>query len=182
MQRQLLVLLLAVIPPLADAATIYKWVDASGVTHYSDQPYPGAQKMTVEAAQTYAAPPPPASPAPARVPPAAQAAKPYSLCEIAIPTTDQVYFAVQSVSARLRVQPQLRPEDRVVVVYDGKRSPEINAGSGEFTLTPTYRGTHTVGAIVEDAHGAKQCEAAPVTFHVRQPSIYGPNKPTTPRR
>jgi len=67
-------------------------------------------------------------------------------------------------------------------VYDGKRMPEVNATGGEFTLAPTYRGTHTVGAVVEDARGAAQCTAPPVTFHVRQPSIYGPNKPAVPRR
>jgi len=45
---------------LALAATVYKWVDENGVTHYSDQPHPGAQKVTVAAPQTYSAPPPPA--------------------------------------------------------------------------------------------------------------------------
>ena len=181
MQRSILLVVLLALPLLSSAAAVYKWVDAQGVTHFSDQPFPGAQKVTVEAAQTYAAPQPPAAPSTARAP-ATAPAKPYNLCEIAIPTNDQVYFAVQSVGARLRVQPQLRADDRVVVVYDGKRMPNISAAGGEFTLTPTYRGTHTVGAVVEDAHGAKQCEAPSVTFHVRQPSIYGPNKPATPHR
>ena len=27
------------------AAVIYKWTDAQGVVHYSDQPVPGAQKI-----------------------------------------------------------------------------------------------------------------------------------------
>ena len=181
MQRSIPALLLCLLPLAAGAAAVYKWVDADGVTHYSDQPFPGAKKVTIESAQTYSAPPPPAVTAPARAAPPAST-KPYSLCEIAIPTTDQVYFAVQSVNARLRVQPDLRAEDRVVVVYDGKRMPEISSSGGAFTLAPTYRGTHTVGAIVEDSHGAPQCTAPPVTFHVRQPSIYGPNKPAVPRR
>jgi hypothetical protein len=177
--RSLVFFLLCLIPPAAGAAVVYKWVDKDGVTHFSDQPYPGAQQLTVGAAQTYAAPPPSAvAPTP---PAAAPAAKPYDLCEIAIPTSDQVFFSVQSVAARLRVQPDLRPGDRVVVFYDGKRMPQINAAAGQFTLSPTYRGTHSVAAIVEDARGVQQCEAAPVTFHVRQPSILAPNRVRPPR-
>ena len=37
----------------AVAATVYKWVDENGVVHYSDQPHPNAQKIHVQAAQTY---------------------------------------------------------------------------------------------------------------------------------
>ena len=173
-----LIFLLGLIPLAAGAAVVYKWVDKDGVTHFSDQPSPGAQKLTVDAAQTYAAPPPPAV---APTQPAALAAKPYDLCEIAIPTSDQVFFSVQSVAARLRVQPDLRPEDRIVVFYDGKRMPQINAAGGQFTLSPTYRGTHSVAAVVEDARGVQQCQAAPVTFHVRQPSILAPNRVRPPR-
>jgi hypothetical protein len=39
----------------AVSATVYKWVDADGVTHYTDQPHAGAQKMQLQGAQTYSA-------------------------------------------------------------------------------------------------------------------------------
>ena len=37
------------------AATVYRWVDENGVTHYSDQPHENAEKVTVAAPQTYSA-------------------------------------------------------------------------------------------------------------------------------
>ncbi len=39
----------------ASAATVYKWVDDNGVTHFSDQPNPKAQKLEMAGAQTYGA-------------------------------------------------------------------------------------------------------------------------------
>src|ERR1700750_1138889 len=35
------------------SATVYKWVDENGVTHFSDQPNPKAEKLTISGAQTY---------------------------------------------------------------------------------------------------------------------------------
>ena len=35
------------------AATVYKWVDDKGVTHFSDQPNPGAAKVHVDSPQSY---------------------------------------------------------------------------------------------------------------------------------
>jgi hypothetical protein len=42
----------------AQAAVVYRWVDADGVVHYSDQPVPGAQKIITAGKQLngYAAP------------------------------------------------------------------------------------------------------------------------------
>ena len=41
---------------VAQAGKLFKWVDANGVTHYSDVPADGAQSVTVEGAQSYHAP------------------------------------------------------------------------------------------------------------------------------
>ena len=35
------------------AATVYRWVDDDGVVPYSDQPHPNAEKMQVNAAESY---------------------------------------------------------------------------------------------------------------------------------
>src|SRR5437660_1912233 len=43
------------------SATLYKWVDADGITHYSDRPAPRAQQVHIAAAQTYKSTPAPAS-------------------------------------------------------------------------------------------------------------------------
>ena len=38
------------------ATTLYRWVDAQGVVHYSDTPQPGAQEIQIQPPQTYRAP------------------------------------------------------------------------------------------------------------------------------
>src|SRR6202035_892894 len=53
--RSRLFTLMLLVCSLAAAATVYKWVDEHGVVHYSDQPHPNAQKMSVQSAQTYKA-------------------------------------------------------------------------------------------------------------------------------
>jgi Domain of unknown function (DUF4124) len=39
--------------PGSGATTLYRWVDAQGVVHYSDTPQPGAQKLQIAPAQTF---------------------------------------------------------------------------------------------------------------------------------
>ena len=34
-------------------ATVYRWTDEQGIVHYSDQPHANAEKLHVNAAQTY---------------------------------------------------------------------------------------------------------------------------------
>ncbi len=58
--------LLLALSPLCLAASIYKWVDAQGVTHFDAQPPPG-QKATV-ISPAIATPPPPRPEVPASTP------------------------------------------------------------------------------------------------------------------
>jgi len=166
---------------LALAATVYKWVDEQGVTHYSDQPYPGAKKIDVQAAQTYTAPPPATQPAAASPRTASgSGSPPYRTCELFRPTPDEVLFNVSSITAKLRLDPSLRAGDKVAIALDGKRMTGMPTTGEEFTLTPVYRGTHTVVALVEDSQGKNVCQTVPVTFHVRQASLLAPGSPTRP--
>lgn len=41
-------LLALLLPALAAAADVYRWTDAQGTVHYSDQPHPGASAVTVD--------------------------------------------------------------------------------------------------------------------------------------
>jgi hypothetical protein len=159
------------------AATIYKWVDEKGVTHYSDQPHDKAQKVEVNSAQTYTP-----TPVGATSPSASRAAptEAYSVCEIASPDNDEVFFNTQIVSASVRLDPALQSGHRVAIALDGKRVSDSYSGT-EFTLQPVYRGTHSVMAVVEDAStGQAVCTTSAVTFHVRQPSDIAPNRANRP--
>ncbi len=81
---------------LADngTTTVYKWVDAQGVVHYSDQPHPNAQKLEVRGAQTFSALPvlpSSSSAAPAEAQPAGPA---YDNCAITQPADQQMLMNV----------------------------------------------------------------------------------------
>jgi hypothetical protein len=52
------------IGPLAQAAQIYKWVDAQGVTHFDAQPPAGQQAQEIHTQKAVSAPPPASQPAP----------------------------------------------------------------------------------------------------------------------
>ena len=166
----------------ASAATVYKWVDEHGVTHYSDQPQPGASKVQVEGVQTYATgaqAPQSASAAPPA--PGAAQPPPSSDCAIESPVADETFMNAYSVTGHLRIVPRLEPGERATVVLDGTPATNTDAG-GSFTLAQIERGTHTLSAQVETSSGQVRCRAPTVTFHVQQPSVQNPNNPNVPGR
>jgi hypothetical protein len=167
----------------AISATVYKWVDADGVTHYTDQPHPGAQKIQLQGAQTYSAaaaqrgPSAAAAQAPRRT---TTSAPVYSTCELTRPTNDEVFVNASSVPASVHVDPGLRSGDRVTVMLDGAPLPVNTPLDTEFVLSSVVRGTHALTTKVEDATGAVVCQSASVIFHVRQPSLLAPNQANRP--
>ena len=159
-----------------DQATVYKWVDAHGIIHYSDQPHPNAKKLTVAGAQTFSAPTPaevtaspeePARPAPARA---------YESCAITQPGDQQMLMNVYRTTAVVQTEPALRPGNTVNLYLDGRRLP----GSGPSFTFPVYRGQHSLSAVVVDSVGQIVCETSTVTFFVHQPSIKNPHNPVHP--
>jgi hypothetical protein len=162
---------------LADngTTTVYKWVDAQGVVHYSDQPHPNAQKLEVRGAQTFSsvAVPSSSSPAPAEAPPAGPA---YESCSIAQPTDQQMLMNVYNTTAVVQTSPPLRPGDLVHLFVDGK---QIQGSSTSFSF-PVFRGQHSVQTVIEDSTGQIVCETSSVTFFVHQPSVQNPANPVHP--
>ena len=116
--RALVFTLMCMLAAAASAATIYKWVDENGVTHYSDQPHPGAQKIQVQAVQTYKAPAAQRT-APYALRNAAPAGPVYSSCAVTRPTSQEMFQNTQTVPASVHVDPGLRAGDRVAVLLDG---------------------------------------------------------------
>jgi hypothetical protein len=161
---------------LADngTTTVYKWVDAQGVVHYSDQPHPNAQKLEVRGAQTFSSLPlPPSSSSPA---PETQPAGPaYDSCTIAQPADQQMLMNVYNTTAVVQTSPPLRPGDQIHLFVDGK---QIQGSSTSFSF-PVVRGQHSVQAVIEDSTGQIVCETSSVTFFVHQPSIQNPVNPVT---
>jgi hypothetical protein len=163
---------------LADngVTTVYKWVDAQGVVHYSDQPHPNAQKLEVRGAQTFSSLPAPqsTSSAPAEAPPSGPA---YDNCSITQPADQQMLMNVYNTTAVVQTSPPLRPGDQVHMFVDGK---QIQGSSTSFSF-PVFRGQHSVQAVIEDSTGQIVCETASITFFVHQPSVQNPQNPVHPR-
>lgn len=161
-------------------AQLYRWVDDKGVTHWSDRPVSGAEKVEVPAAQGFQPPPvqqrPAAAPSPASAAPAG--AVTYSSVEIVRPASDEAFVnggGVVDVAASL--SPALAAGHRTWFVLNGQRLEGPSPQATSATLTAD-RGTHTIAIEVVDAAGSVVASSAPVTFHVRQNSIANP--PTGP--
>ncbi len=175
--RRHLFTLMSLACSLALAATVYKWVDEKGVVHYSDQPHPNAQVVSVPAAQTYKAGEMPVAPGGPAVPPTPAQPPPYQGCAIAQPTDDQTFTNADSLSVIVRTDPALRPGDQIFLMLDGQPLNGGVATGSQFTLTPLDRGTHTLQAVVRDSAGALMCQTPGVTYNVHQPSILSPANP-----
>ena len=170
-------LFLAAAAATAVGGTItYRWVDTDGV-HYSDQPHPGAEQITLSRSQTYSNDPSEPSAAASGRP--ARAARDnaefrYDSCAVMQPAQDQVLINVESVTIAVQPQPPKRSADRVVLSLDGRAiEPESNEQQ-EFRIAPIERGTHTVAATVRGADGTNLCQSAALSFHVRQPTVGKP--------
>lgn len=162
----------------AGAADIWRWKDADGVVHYSDTPIPGAERVVVSGstprAETPAAPPA-VSEAPAEAPPP-QAVR-YSRCAVTQPANDESFFAVNTVSASVVIEPYLQSGHRIEVLLNGEPHEEWPPEGTTYTFTGLYRGSYTLAVRVLDANGRTVCSGAVSNFHVRQPSVLSPQSP-----
>jgi len=160
---------------IAVAAPTYRWVDVDGV-HYSDQPHPGAEIITLGTTQTY-------TPGPAVSATAGSSRKSanarvtsefrYDSCAVVEPAADQVLLDADAVTVVVALQPAKRSRDQVVLSFDGGEVKAAGPDQTEFRISPIDRGTHQVGAIVRDGSGRDLCQSPLVSFHVRQPSALG---------
>ena len=169
-------LCLVVAAAAAGGTTTYRWVDTDGV-HYSDQPHPGAEQITLSRSQAYSDNQSESSAAASARPVRAardNAEFRYDSCAVLQPAQDQVLINVESVTIAVQPQPPKRSADRVVLSLDGRAiEPESNEQQ-EFRIAPVERGTHTVAATVRGADGTNLCQSAALNFHVRQPTVGKP--------
>ena len=164
------------------STTLYKWVDADGVTHYSDRPEPGAQKVKIAAAQTYKGGAPPA--AASRPQPSAPAASvSSSRLEITNPENGAVLWNTGGrVEVGAALEPELADGHQLWFVVDGKTQQAASGGAASLELP---RGSHTLVASVTDATGKELISSAPISIVVQQTSIgqppQGPALPKPPK-
>jgi hypothetical protein len=87
------------------------------------------------------------------------------------PDNDVTFTNPESVSISVVMEPPLRSGDVVTLTIDGQPAGAPNTLS--YTMSPVYRGTHTVGVTVKNTVGQVLCNSTS-SFHVMQPSIYSP--------
>ncbi|MGA8706636.1 MAG: DUF4124 domain-containing protein [Steroidobacteraceae bacterium] len=163
------------------AATLYKWVDADGVVHYSDTPHAGAEKIQVSGAQTYHnTPVPEAAPAPSGGPATRTGSNAgYVSCAITRPGNDDNLFAPDAVQVSVSPSPGLQVGDSISVAMDGQPLPPVGDGT-RFVVESPERGAHTITAQIRGPDGSVLCNAAPVSFSVQRPSVNSPQSPVKP--
>lgn len=175
--RTALLLLLALaalgLSSTPSAADVWKWVDAKGVTHYSDQPVPGATKVEVRAGNISES----RSAEPASEPeqPAQTAAASYTTLEITQPQNGQsIVNTSGQVNVAISIQPAVNEVHRVSLYLDGRLVSGFPRNTLMYTLNEVPRGSHNVSAAVTDHTGKTLKESPLVEFTVRQESIAKP--------
>jgi hypothetical protein len=177
--RQMLMLALLVALP-AVATEVYRWIDADGQTHYSDQWRAGAEKIRIQESAVFSAPKVAPTAAQAGPGPAAPPARRYDSLEIASPAQEEVLWNIEGqLRVSVRVNPSLQPGDGLRLYLDGAAQ-DLPAGSTDAQLTEVFRGVHTLKAQVVDQAGSVLIESQPTTFAVRQTSIANPSRPVRP--
>ncbi|HKE46224.1 MAG TPA: DUF4124 domain-containing protein [Steroidobacteraceae bacterium] len=159
-------------------ATTYKWVDKNGVTHYSDTPAPGAEVVNLQSAQTFEATTPGTATS-SRTSTAPGAEVPaYTKLDLWKPENEETYTNTGNVvTARVRIEPDLRRSHTIWLYLDGKRVDGLPGAGDSFTLQNVFRGTHTLAAVVTDQQGKQLISSQTVTFYMHQASTQAPNRP-----
>lgn len=167
----------------ASATEVYRWVDADGQAHFSDQWRPGAEKIQIRESAVFSAPrvARDTGSGPSRP---ADATQRYQTLDIASPAQEEVLWNIEGqLRVSLRVAPALQPGHDLRLYLNGALQ-EMPRGSTEVQLTDVFRGTHTLRAEIVDAAGNILISSQPNTFTVRQTSIVNPSRPQvtpTPR-
>jgi hypothetical protein len=178
MRTALLVFALLAAPAFA-SQTVWKWVDDKGVTHYSDRPVQGAQRIEISvgsrADSTQPAPTSATSSSQGASAQSTPAMTGYRDFEIWKPGEDETITNTGgAVDVRLRFDPALRPGHSLYLYLNGRLVEDFPGNALEYTLQNVERGTHTLIAIIQDQGGKRIAETPMVTFYVRQTSIAQP--------
>jgi Domain of unknown function (DUF4124) len=176
--RTLWIILGGLVAFAAPAAVIYKWVDADGVTHYSDQTVPGAEKIyTTSSPSSVRAAPRPAGPASAQAPRQAAGLN-FTQFAITSPTKDQTFFGDETVSVSLLLMPPLSPDQFVTWQLNGKQITDHGPSAISFTLQGLDRGAYSLVATVTDQRSGESQSTESINFFIRQPSSLSPQHKT----
>ncbi|HEB81007.1 MAG TPA: DUF4124 domain-containing protein [Chromatiales bacterium] len=166
MRRTAFLLVFVVIPALAVAATVYRWVEPDGTVVFSDQPHRGARKVIIPPANVYEPGKLPNPPMPAAS--TTQDAVLYRILRISMPAPDATVRRNNGdVTVQMEVKPPLRTDrgQAIALVLDGKRLAK-RYRAPQAVLRNVDRGTHTLQAQIVNGAGKVLISSPSVTFHL----------------
>jgi hypothetical protein len=159
------------------AAVIYRWVDADGVVHYSDQASPGAEKIVTATSSSSGAPGARNATAPAaQAPQRSTGGLNFAEFSITSPAPEQTFFGDDVVAVHLNLNPTLRPNQSITWHLNGKQL-DFPPNAVSFALPHLDRGTYALAATITDQQTSESETSGSVTFFVRQPSALSPQSP-----
>jgi hypothetical protein len=175
MKRSLPIIVLGSLCAVSTAlATTYVRVEKDGTKTYSDRPLPGGQPLDLQPAQTYSAPTP-------RLPATSSVLREQQLLEQyenfkyqrcgVTPENDVTFQNPEEVKITVVTEPALRSTDVITLTVDGL--PVGGSNTLSYTMSPVYRGTHTVGVTVRNISGQVLCNSTS-SFHVMRPGLNSP--------
>ncbi|MGH8127702.1 MAG: DUF4124 domain-containing protein [Gammaproteobacteria bacterium] len=178
-KTQAWLLVLALVPALALAGTtVYRWVDAQGVVHFSDQPHQGAKQVKPGSLTiiNYKTPSSSSLNGATSTPSAQTATGPDYQVKILAPSAGTTLWPVNyKVDVQVQVTPPLPPGAVLLQYsYDGKNVGKPTADT-RVELHKVYRGTHTLTVTVVGPRGQSEGQASS-TFYIRQHSILNPQR------
>jgi len=155
---------------------VYKWTDADGVVHFSDQPVEGAEKITTgtgTATRGILSQRAPNAVVSAEKP-KTKGALDYTQFAITSPAPEQTFSGDQQVNVNLALDPALKTGQTVSWSLNGVQVADQPPDAVRFTLTDLARGNYTLTATVADPASGQTRSADPVTFNVLRPSTLSP--------
>jgi hypothetical protein len=159
------------------AAVIYRWVDADGVVHYSDQASPGAEKIVTATSSSSVAQGARSTAAPTvQAPQRSAGGLNYAEFSITSPAPEQTFFGDDVVAVHLNLNPTLRPNQSITWHLNGKQL-DFPPNAVSFALPHLDRGTYALAATITDQQTSESETSSSVTFFVRQPSALSPQSP-----
>jgi hypothetical protein len=155
------------------AAVVYKWVDADGVVHFSDQPSPGAEKIFTSSSSAGTVTSAPRAQSGAQQAPRSVAASGLGYTEFSIssPVNDQTFFGDDVIAVHLNLEPSLKPNQSVTWHLNGK---QLDTTAAAFSMPHLDRGAYALAATITDQQTGDSQSSNTVTFYVRQPSALAP--------
>lgn len=173
MKNPFLLMLLLLFSVTQVVAGVFKWVDASGQVHFSDQPVDGAEKLDLPEPTVYSPRPLPGQEEDQAGQGTVVGAAYRSFAVVSPRENVTIYDNDGSVKVSLEIQPALLKGHKFRLFLDGAPvSGELT--TPQITLQNVDRGTHTVSAAILDQGGIELGRTARVTFHLRQTSLLDP--------